>query len=71
MSARKTLAVLLGSGLLLGTAQLSAAPTAIHAGRHLCRVSWYRWCQYGTRYALTRRHVGGLHGRFHEGLQER
>ena len=28
MSARKTLAVLLGSGLLLGTAQLSAAPTA-------------------------------------------
>ena len=28
MSARKTLAVLLGSGLLLGTAHLSAAPTA-------------------------------------------
>jgi sulfide dehydrogenase cytochrome subunit len=28
MSARKTLAVLLGSGLLLGAAQLSAAPTA-------------------------------------------
>ena len=28
MSVRKTLAVLMGSGLLLGTAQLPAAPTA-------------------------------------------